>query len=100
MRSGDKSLRGALWAIAHSIAAAADAMEAGLIQRLDEIARQEDPAMGYPAQTFTIPERGVIDIVPIPPKSAFGQWRTGVVVEAGTYRIERIADERPEGETS
>ena len=94
MRSGDRSMRGALWAIAHSLAAAADALEAGVAQRLDEINRD------LQALTITIPFRGVIEIAPIPPDATPGGWTTGVVVDAGTYRIVRIDDERPEGETS
>ena len=91
-RQGDR--RGALWAIAHSVAAAADALEAGVAQRLDEINRD------LQALTITIPFRGVIEIAPIPPDATPGGWTTGVVVDAGTYRIVRIDDERPEGETS
>ena len=140
MRSGDRSMRGALWAIAHSVAAAADALEAGVAQRLDEIDRglqefteRQPTAAGHirdreapirellrerreqadvlwrsimaterpdPTQGFTIPDRGVIHIVPIPPEPPFATWSTGVVVDSGTYRIIRIDDYRPEGETS
>ena len=116
MRSGDRSMRGALWAIAHSVAAAADALEAGDAQRLDEINRglqeftdrMENPDK-YAVEEFTVPYRGVLHVIPAPPPDTMtqpptqppiGTWSIGVAVGPGRYRITEITDERPEGETS
>jgi hypothetical protein len=120
MRSGERSLHGALWAIAHSIAAAADALDAGVVQRLDEInrglqeftERYEDPATiaghirdreaGYADRyldaredAFEVPFLGAIDIRPADPTQTIS---TGVLVEPGTYRLVKVTDERPEGD--
>jgi hypothetical protein len=117
MRSGERSTRGALWAIAHSVAAAADALEAGkwlngsivagkawsrvLTQTEIEAEIREagyaDRYLDEGSLSITVPFAGVIDIRPADPMQ---QWSTGVLVEEGTYRLTRLIDERPEGETS